>query len=137
MAAKKTIVSTLVVIAILAVTFGALYVFGAFGKEKFTLLPLDKVMVYQGSQMPDTLGGQTPLKVDAGDPSLTSIDGSLSGPKSMFMFSYNKCDPKCCDYSPYSCSSGCVCMTPEQINFIGTRGKNNKYNKCSPPPEDI
>ncbi len=86
--------------------------------------------------MPHTNIGQPAMKVDEGDPSLTSVDGSQEGPKAMFMFSYNKCDPKCCDYSPYSCSSGCVCMTPDQINFIGSRGKNNKPNKCS-PSEDI
>lgn len=41
----------------------------------------------------------------------------------MVIFSKNKFKPECCP-SPYSSSTGCVCMTPEQINFLNTRGGN-------------
>jgi hypothetical protein len=42
---------------------------------------------------------------------------------SLVMFAKNKFKPECCP-SPYSSSSGCVCMTPEQINYLNTRGGN-------------
>jgi hypothetical protein len=41
----------------------------------------------------------------------------------MVIFSQNKFKPECCP-SPYSTSSGCVCITPEQINYLNTRGGN-------------
>ncbi len=45
------------------------------------------------------------------------------GPDSLFMFKNNQCKPSCCG-SSFSCSTGCVCTTPEQRNFINTRGGN-------------
>jgi hypothetical protein len=45
------------------------------------------------------------------------------GPDSLFMFKNNQCKPGCCG-SSFSCSTGCVCTTPEQRNLINTRGGN-------------
>lgn len=132
------VAQTIAVIGILFTLFWALYVLGGMTIEKFSqikfpeeaaLLPTDKVFVYQGSQMPDSKAGA--ISIDQGDTSVNTVDGKRGSPKSMFMFSYNKCDPKCCDYSPYSCSGGCVCMTPDQVNFIGSRGKNNQADACT------
>lgn len=41
----------------------------------------------------------------------------------MLIFSQNKFKPECCP-SPYSTSTGCVCMTSEQIKYLNTRGGN-------------
>ena len=41
----------------------------------------------------------------------------------LVMFAKNKSKPECCP-APYSTSTGCVCMTPEQINYLNTRGGN-------------
>lgn len=129
-------------IFLIALLFVALYVLGGVNSkkaEKFTnqstmqtatLLPENQVFVFQGTQMPDEPSAA--IKFDQGDPSMNTVDGTQGSSKSMFMFTYNQCKPECCDYSPYSCSGGCVCMTPKQIDFIGTRGSNNKYDKCSP-----
>jgi hypothetical protein len=43
---------------------------------------------------------------------------------SMFIFSNNKITPECCKSADYSSSTGCVCTTPEQRNFINQRGGN-------------
>ena len=45
------------------------------------------------------------------------------GPDNLFMFKNNQCKPSCCGAS-FSCDGGCVCTTPEQRNFINTRGGN-------------
>lgn len=45
------------------------------------------------------------------------------GPDNLFMFKNNQCKPECCGAS-FSCDGGCVCTTPEQRNFINTRGGN-------------
>lgn len=41
----------------------------------------------------------------------------------MVIFAKNKFKPECCP-APYSSSTGCACMTPEQIKFLNTRGGN-------------
>lgn len=45
------------------------------------------------------------------------------GPDNLFMFKNNQCKPECCGAS-FSCGSGCVCTTPEQRDFINSRGGN-------------
>lgn len=40
----------------------------------------------------------------------------------MAIFSDNKFSPECCP-AAYSSSNGCVCATPEQIQFISRRGQ--------------
>jgi hypothetical protein len=42
---------------------------------------------------------------------------------SMVMFAKNKSKPECCP-APYSTSTGCICMTSEQIHYLNTRGGN-------------
>ena len=44
-------------------------------------------------------------------------------PEEMHFFSKNKFEPECCP-SSYSSSTGCACVTPEQLNFLNTRGGN-------------
>ena len=38
-------------------------------------------------------------------------------------FTNNQCKPECCG-ATLSCDGGCVCSTPQQRNFINTRGGN-------------
>ena len=41
----------------------------------------------------------------------------------MFMFADNKFKPECCP-STYSSSTGCACITQEQVDYINQRGGN-------------
>jgi len=41
----------------------------------------------------------------------------------MFMFANNEFKPECCP-STYSSSTGCACITQEQVNYINQRGGN-------------
>ena len=45
------------------------------------------------------------------------------GQDNLFMFKDNQCKPECCGAS-YACDGGCVCTTPDQRNFINSRGGN-------------
>jgi hypothetical protein len=60
--------------------------------------------IYQSLE--DNVGGRVPLP-----------EGEL------LIFNENKFDPKCCP-SAYSNSTGCVCATPEQMNYLNQRGGN-------------
>lgn len=51
------------------------------------------------------------------------VDGK-DGPKDMFLFAANKASPECCP-STYSTSTGCICTTESQRNFINSRGNNH------------
>lgn len=45
------------------------------------------------------------------------------GPDSLFMFKSNQCKPECCGAS-FSCGGGCVCTTPDQRQYLASRGGN-------------
>jgi len=45
------------------------------------------------------------------------------GQDNLFMFKNNQCKPECCG-SSFSCSGGCVCTTPDQRQYIASRGGN-------------
>lgn len=45
------------------------------------------------------------------------------GPDNLFMFKNNQVKPECCG-ATYSSSSGCVCTTPHQRDYINMRGGN-------------
>lgn len=45
------------------------------------------------------------------------------GDDSLFMFKNNQCKPECCGAS-FSCSGGCVCTTPQQRDYLASRGGN-------------
>jgi hypothetical protein len=45
------------------------------------------------------------------------------GDDNLFMFKNNQCKPECCGAS-FSCGGGCVCTTPEQRQYIASRGGN-------------
>lgn len=53
------------------------------------------------------------------------------GPDSLFMFKSNQCKPECCGAS-FSCGGGCVCTTPEQRQYIASRGGNRTAPEDSP-----
>jgi hypothetical protein len=48
------------------------------------------------------------------------------GPDNLFYFKNNQCKPECCG-ATLACDGGCVCTTPEQRDFINTRGGNRSH----------
>jgi hypothetical protein len=139
MRGKPNINNILLLIFVIVIFFATVYIYSTHSvvytnpsqpPEYFKegdLIPKDKIIVVQGNSLPE-LGDVQPIDFDEHE-SLPTVDGTKDGAKSMFMMSFNKCDPSCCP-STYSCSGGCVCMTKEQQNFIGSRGFNNKAG-CS------
>jgi hypothetical protein len=71
-------------------------------------------------------GGTAPVKPVFSDPSSLngpSIDGVESSPHKLFMLANNKVSPDCCP-STFSTSTGCLCSTHQQREFIKHRGNN-------------
>ena len=71
-------------------------------------------------------GGTAPVKPVFSDPSSLHgppIDGVESSPHKLFMFANNQVSPDCCP-STFSTSTGCICSTHQQREYIKHRGKN-------------
>jgi hypothetical protein len=49
------------------------------------------------------------------------------GPDNLFIFANNQCKPECCG-ATLSCDGGCVCSTPQQRDFINSRGGNRLHD---------
>jgi hypothetical protein len=82
---------------------------------------------YDGVQLPT--GNSSKWRYTAPNEKLLG-DEFVPGPDSLFMFKNNQCKPECCG-SSFSCGGGCVCTTPEQRQYVASRGGN------STKPEDL
>lgn len=60
----------------------------------------------------------SPLDVNSQGLSVPLKKGELS------IFAKNPSKPECCSASTYSTSTGCVCVTPEQMKYLNERGGN-------------
>lgn len=72
-------------------------------------------------------GHDTPLKPVLSDPSSLSgppIDGDPNSPNKLFMLANNQSSPMCCP-STFSTSTGCICTTDKQMDYVAARGNNN------------
>jgi hypothetical protein len=53
-----------------------------------------------------------------------TVDGLPGSPQRLSMLSLNQSKPECCP-STFSTSTGCVCLTSQQSDWINSRGSNN------------
>lgn len=74
----------------------------------------EDICVYQGHDNPLKCEKTTGLNIGP------SIDGTPGSPNSMFMFSNNLSSPACCP-STFSTSTGCVCSTQQQRDYVAKR----------------
>tara|TARA_B100001094_G_scaffold100811_1_gene96974 strand:- start:172 stop:723 length:552 start_codon:yes stop_codon:yes gene_type:complete len=90
--------------------------------DNTALIPNDALFSY--------LSSQGPLKPVFSDNSALfgpTIDGQPGSPKKMFMFANNRTSPNCCP-GTFSTSTGCVCTTENQRDFIASRGNQGPTN---------
>ena len=75
-------------------------------------------------------GVHGPTQVRSSQDVLTgpTIDGDSNSPQKLSMFANNKTKFNCCGESPYTSSTGCLCLTEKQKDYIRSRG----MNKSSP-----
>jgi len=79
----------------------------------------DTVFSIQGHSVPTK-----PVLSDSSSLSGPTLDGTSDTPNKMFMFANNQVSPACCP-STFSTSTGCVCTTDKQRDFVASRGYNN------------
>jgi len=84
--------------------------------DNTSLIPNDSLFSYLSSQ-----GPVKPVFSDNSALFGPPIDGEDGSPKKMFMFANNRTSPNCCP-GTFSSSTGCVCTTEKQRDFIASRG---------------
>jgi hypothetical protein len=84
--------------------------------DETALVPNDALFTYLSSQ-----GPTKPMFTDNSALYGPSIDGHPDSDKKMFMLANNRTSPNCCP-STFSTSTGCVCTTKNQRDFIASRG---------------
>lgn len=84
--------------------------------DEISLIPNDALFTYLSSQ-----GPLKPVFTDNSSLTGTPVDGKEGSPKKMFMFANNRSSPNCCP-STFSTSTGCVCTTKNQRDFVSGRG---------------
>jgi len=93
--------------------------FWSHSPNNIPLISDDTLFTIQGHSTP-----QKPVKSDPSSLSGPSIDGTSNAPNKMFMLANNQSSPNCCP-STFSTSTGCVCTTDQQRDFVASRGFNN------------
>ena len=84
--------------------------------DETALVPNDALFTYLSSQ-----GPTKPVFTDNSSLTGPPIDGHPDSDKKMFMLANNRTSPNCCP-STFSTSTGCVCTTKNQRDFIASRG---------------
>ena len=93
-------------------------------KEYWKKSPADTGLI-SNDELYSFLGSQGPLKMTLQDQANLegpSIDGEEGSPEKKFMLANNVTSPACCP-STFSTSTGCVCTTQKQRDFVASRGK--------------
>ena len=87
--------------------------------DNTSLLPNDTLYTY--------LGSEGPIKMKISDQAALigpPVDGVEGSPEKMFMFANNRSSLSCCP-STFSTSTGCICTTENQRDYVAERGGNN------------
>jgi len=98
-------------------TYDGLCLSGLTTKTNYHLVENDKVYSYMGVQYPPEEKSTEDDVLDG-----PAIDGDEDSPHKLSMFANNMTSINCCGDSPYVSSSGCICMTKKQKQFIQNRG---------------
>mgnify|MGYP000166799872 FL=1 len=109
-------------------------------ENKFRIGPYDGLCISSDKLTEETfipnnelvtfLGVHGPLQIKSSQDVLIgpTIDGDTKSPQKLSMFANNKSKFHCCGESPYTTSTGCLCLTDKQRNYIRSRGMNKTSN---------
>tara|TARA_B100000686_G_C16592013_1_gene863901 strand:- start:435 stop:941 length:507 start_codon:yes stop_codon:yes gene_type:complete len=96
------------------------------GNKEYWMKSPDNTALIPNDALFSYLSSQGPLKPVFSDNSALMgppIDGQDGSAKKLFMFANNRTSPNCCP-GTYSTSTGCVCTTKNQRDFIASRGNS-------------
>ena len=94
------------------------------GNKEYWMKSPDNTSLVSNDTLYSYLGSQGPVKMRLSDQSALigpPVDGVKGSDEKMFMFANNKTSLACCP-STFSTSTGCVCTTENQRDFVASRG---------------
>lgn len=94
------------------------------GNEECWMKSPDNTALVPNDGLYSYLSSQGPIKMKLSDQAALNgppVDGVKGSPEKMFMWANNVTSPLCCP-STFSTSTGCVCSTKNQRDFIAARG---------------
>ena len=106
------------------------------GNKEYWMKSPDNTSLLPNDELYSYLGSQGPLKMRLSDQAALMgppVDGVKGSAEKNFMFANNKSSLACCP-STFSTSTGCICTTENQRDFIAGRGvidgdNTNKNNE--------
>ncbi len=105
-------------------------------ESKFRIGPYDGLCIssdklteedyFTNDELLTYLGVHGPMEIHSSQDVLTgpTIDGEKDSPQKLTTFANNKTKFNCCGESPYTTSTGCLCLTEKQRDYIRSRGNN-------------
>ena len=99
--------------------------------DETALVPNDALFTYLSSQ-----GPTKPVFTDNSALTGPPVDGHPESDKKMFMLANNRTSPNCCP-STFSTSTGCVCTTKNQRDFVASRGGSTLKQRKTADLQDI
>lgn len=103
------------------------------GNKEYWMKSPDDTSLVPNDNLYSYLGSQGPVKMRLSDQSALigpPVDGVKGSDEKMFMFANNKSSLACCP-STFSTSTGCVCTTENQRDFIAGRGVLPAYENSN------
>jgi len=103
------------------------------GNKEYWMKSPDNEALLSNDTLYTYLGSEGPPKMRVSDQAALRgppVDGVEGSPEKMFMLANNKASPMCCP-STFSTSTGCLCTTENQRDFVAARGTLNDVNDSS------
>jgi hypothetical protein len=97
------------------------------GNQEYWMKSPDNTALVPNDTLYTYLGSEGPLKMRISDQAALTgppVDGMKGSPEKMFMLANNVASPLCCP-STFSTSTGCICTTEAQRDYVAARGDNN------------
>ena len=94
------------------------------GNEECWMKSPDETALVPNDGLYSYLSSQGPIKMKLSDQAALNgppVDGVKGSPEKMFMLANNVTSPQCCP-STFSTSTGCLCTTKNQRDFVAARG---------------
>jgi len=94
------------------------------GNDEYWMKSPDETSLVPNDTLYTYLSSQGPIKMKLSDQAALRgppVDGVKGSPEKMFMWANNITSPLCCP-STFSTSTGCVCSTKNQRDFVAARG---------------
>jgi len=94
------------------------------GNQEYWMKSPDETALVPNDGLYSYLSSQGPIKMKLSDQAALvgpPVDGVKGSPEKMFMWANNVTSPLCCP-STFSTSTGCICSTKNQRDFVAARG---------------